>query len=705
MQTRILTYILGCLNLLLVFLVSFNNMLALPDALQWSGRLHPMLLHFPLALLFITAIAYLFWPAERNNPVFSAVFALASFTAVISALSGLFLSHSGEYDPALLTRHKWLGTDISIIAFLLWISRDVKAWKSILVIIALPVLVFGGHYGAALTHGEDYLDWPGNNTTTQQVSITDSSLVYASMIQPILEAKCYSCHNEKKAKGQLIMTSLASLMKGGKDGPLWIAGDALNSHIVQRMQLSEEDKKHMPPRGKPQLSQKEKVLIELWIASGADTAKRIAGYPASDTLRKILAGFITRGQEQRYTMAAASASTIRDLNTPFCTVAPVAEGSPALAVTFTVRGGFTSQQWKAIAALKEQVVNINCANMPLKDEDLSILKDFSNLETLILSGTDILGDGLKYITQLPKLRHVAVSSTKVSADKLKPLASAPALRTVYCWNSGTSLKDSATLAQVNPRIRWDFGKGNDPNELVRLTPPQVKDLEHPILDGGKLLVLRHPMPGVQIRYTLDGAVPDSTSSPLYKDPVRISNACRLRAIATRPGWLTSDTTDMTLFVRSAKPVFAKLLTKPDSNYKLNGVTSLLDEKKGEMNNIRENWLGFHGLNCEASFTFAQPTAFREVVVSTLKKTGPHILPPRLIELWAGNDSTQLKKIASIVPVQPQKYEADKIEAQVLKNDGAYRYYKIKAYPVPALPKWHDSRGKKVWIFVDEIFFN
>ena len=153
-----------------------------------------------------------------------------------------------------------------------------------LMIMMIPVLIAGSHYGASLTHGEDYLSIDTEVKRIPKV-ITDSSAIFDAVIEPILQTRCYSCHNEKKAKGRLVMTSMASLLEGGKGGKIWIAGDPLNSHIIQRATLSEEEKKHMPPRGKPQLSEKEIALLIQWIGKGADVKTRFADLPASDSFR------------------------------------------------------------------------------------------------------------------------------------------------------------------------------------------------------------------------------------------------------------------------------------------------------------------------------------------------------------------------------------------------------------------------------------
>jgi hypothetical protein len=306
---------------------------------------------------------------------------------------------------------------------------------------------------------------------------------------------------------------------------------------------------------------------------------------------------------------------------------------------------------------------------------------------------------------LKKLERLSLNGTALDKTTVQALSKSASLQKVFIWNTGILPSDTAVLRKQNPTIHWDLGLHTDSTELVRLTPPQFLDLQSTILSKGDTLALKHPMPGVQIRYTMDGSKPDSLLSLLYTKPIAVDSAFRLRAITTRKGWLTSDTIDKSIFVRSAKPDFVKLISKPDSNYALKGIESLFDNKKGDMNNIREDWMGFHGVICEAVFRFSQPVKFRELIVSTLKKTGPHILPPDHLELWAGADSLHLKKIATVVPLQPKQYEADKIEAQKLKIDGSYPYYKLRVVPVKALPRWHESKGKKVWIFIDEIFFN
>lgn len=703
MRNSWVTYLLASLNLLLLFLAAFHSNLQLPTFLAWSGRLHPMLLHFPLALILVTVALQFFRlpPSTLNLLTF-----LSAITASTSALLGLFLSTSGEYDNGLLQKHLWLGVSISVLAFLFWLFRNNVFWKRLCMLLIVPVLILGSHYGASITHGEDYLDWPDNNSTIQQVIITDSTAVFAALVEPILASKCYSCHNEKKAKGELIMTSMAALLKGGKNGPLWKPGDPLNSHMLQRAQLSEDDKKHMPPRGKPQLTSQELKILELWIAKGAELQKRFSDYDPVDSFRTAMQAFIPKKEEGKtYDFEAADPAKIKAASTAYCDIRPLAIGSPALSVRFNIRTAFTAKSLQTLDPIGTQIVSLNLTGMPVTDNDLEALSKLSNLEILHLNNTSISGKGLVALASFKKLESLSLNGTALDKTTVQALTKSASLQQVFVWNTGIQAGDTATLQRLNPSIHWDLGTRSDSTELMRLTPPQFTDPQSSVLGKGETLALKHPMPGVQIRYTMDGSKPDSLLSFLYTKPISADSAFRLRAITTRKGWLTSDTIDKTIFIRSSKPDFVKLISKPDSNYALKGIESLFDNKKGDINNISEDWMGFYGVTCEAVFRFSKPVKFRELIVSTLKKTGPHILPPDHLELWAGADSLHLKKIATVVPLQPKQYDADKIDAQKLKINESYQYFKLRVVPVKALPGWHDSKGKKVWIFIDEIFFN
>lgn len=709
---QVLYYLALCLNILLVFLSTFSDKLALPDWVGFTGRLHPVFLHFPLAISLLSVGLYLGKKklTIQDDRTFTLLFFISAISAAVTGLFGLFLSREGGYDLDILIQHQWFGVGISILTYLLFLSFFHgwrKKWIPTISILSILVIIWGSHLGGDLTHGEDFLSFKSSNKM-EEIIVSDSSIVYTSLVEPILKAKCFTCHNEKKSKGGLVMSSIEKLLKGGENGKLWIPGDPLNSHIVQRLDLPEEDKEHMPPKGKSQVTEKEKQLIEAWILHGADMKKRIMDYPVQDSFRIFLSGYIQKSSSvKEYAFSAASAAEIKAAQSPYCYVSPVAAGSPALQVRFLIRSAFSSDQIKNLNKVADKIVQMNLSNMTIKDDDLVLINAFQNLEILNLNATDVTGNGLASLKANKSLYAVALSNTKVSIDGFKQLVRGiPSLKQVYCWNTVVNTATLKELQSLNPNITWHLGYVPDATEILQLTPALLTDNDKFVLGQGDSVRFKHPMPGAIIKYTLDGSAPDSLKSMTYSKPLVFKTATRVRTIAILPGWRTSDTTDHTFFVRSVfKPTYTRFLQPPDIKYMADKEATLFDSKKGEPGNFREGFVGVKENHFDILCAFNTPQTITEILVSTLRNTPSYIMPPEKLELWAGLDSTHLKKITQFIPPKLAGHQYNKIELQRLPVNGTYTYFRIKVFNVSKLPNWHEGKGQKGWAFIDEIFFN
>ena len=174
---------------------------------------------------------------------------LTGLSLSVVALMGFFLSKEGGFDENILNFHKWSGTAVSLFCYglILFYDKIKFGANSSASAALLAIIALAGHFGASITHGENYIFEPFKSKETKVV-FTENSSLYAASVYPILEAKCITCHNDKKIKGELNMSSIDKIMKGGKNGAIWKAGDALQSHIIQRANLPVDDKKHMPPK-------------------------------------------------------------------------------------------------------------------------------------------------------------------------------------------------------------------------------------------------------------------------------------------------------------------------------------------------------------------------------------------------------------------------------------------------------------------------
>ncbi len=112
----------------------FEDKVQLPVFLQVTGRMHPLVLHFPLVLIFvgifleylITRKNFQHSAAEKITPY---VFYLFALSAALTALFGFFLYKEGSYLGEEVMLHKWMGTAVSLLAVLiLWLKEKPAAF-------------------------------------------------------------------------------------------------------------------------------------------------------------------------------------------------------------------------------------------------------------------------------------------------------------------------------------------------------------------------------------------------------------------------------------------------------------------------------------------------------------------------------------------------------------------------------------------------
>lgn len=112
---------------------------------------------------------------------------------------------------------------------------------------------------------------------------TRKDITYEKDIKPIFEASCIKCHGEKKPKAGLRVDNLEALLKGGEEGKVIEAGNAVKSSLLIAVsQLDPEllmpPKPKKRPAGAPEapggpppkpLTPEQVGLVRAWIDQGA----------------------------------------------------------------------------------------------------------------------------------------------------------------------------------------------------------------------------------------------------------------------------------------------------------------------------------------------------------------------------------------------------------------------------------------------------
>ncbi|SIN65861.1 DUF1549 domain-containing protein [Algoriphagus halophilus] len=258
------------------------------------GRLHPMVVHFPIALLLFAAALEIFSLKNYQSkfrPAISALLIAGGISAIVSAIFGLLLASSEGTSGATLDLHKQVGlVTAGLSAFLLFYlyrihknrSRsNVRTLRSVLFLTTIGVSITG-HFGGSLTHGEDFLTEviPGNESSQNIEKLNINLASYQSELSPEKEMKligevrmvfahnCYKCHSGAKIEGELRLDEKEYVFEGGENGKVIVPGSPSESELIRRINLKKGHKEVMPAKGNL-LNDQEKALLELWIQKGA----------------------------------------------------------------------------------------------------------------------------------------------------------------------------------------------------------------------------------------------------------------------------------------------------------------------------------------------------------------------------------------------------------------------------------------------------
>ncbi|HND60395.1 MAG: hypothetical protein JSS48_15785 [Nitrospira sp.] len=139
--------------------------------LELLGRLHPVILHFPLVLLVLGSAVELF-RYFRDSPFLAqavrGLFGLGAIAALLAVGSGWSLAaheHIRSDQRSILELHRWIGLAAAAWSVAAWLSArawsDAQSAKQIwgrrtVVIVTFVLIVVAGHLGAVLVWGHEW---------------------------------------------------------------------------------------------------------------------------------------------------------------------------------------------------------------------------------------------------------------------------------------------------------------------------------------------------------------------------------------------------------------------------------------------------------------------------------------------------------------------------------------------------------------------
>ncbi len=447
--------------------------------IELFGHIHPILVHLPIGILLIgLGLRWLstYPKYVAFTPAVSIVLLTGCITALLSCITGYLLSVSDDYDQSMINWHMWFAIGVLLVSAVLY-SRQVNPALQIsptgLSWSLFVLILITGHLGGSLTHGSDYLTRPIAkifDDDSIQVKLirpltnVQQAAAYDSVVQPILETKCYSCHNAGKKKGGLQMNEFALLMKGGKNGPVIKPGNAEQSELIKRLLLPVDHKDHMPPKEKPQPGESQVSLLHWWINNGATTTTIVKDIPQPGKIHALLMALqqpVLQKNISSYlptkAVKPADQNIVNKLQQNEVTLLPVAQNSNYLALTIINKKQVTKKDIESIDQLKDQVAWIKIQDAIIDDEAANLLSKLTAVNRLHLSGCQLSQKGWEWLNHLNNLEYLNLSGSNVSLSTVIGLTGNKKLHSLYLYQSKVAPTDFAAIRKALPATIVDTG--------------------------------------------------------------------------------------------------------------------------------------------------------------------------------------------------------------------------------------------------------
>lgn len=289
-----------------------------PRLLEAAGRLHVLIVHLPIGLILAAGAIELLGRGRKRPGTRSAArwtLGLGALFALLGAATGWIHAEYVAVGRALsgtLLLHRCGGIATALAAGVTWaISRPAgkvegeSPFYRVGLFVSCGLVTLTGHWGGTLVHGPGYLlepllqrrelregevviDMSDRGSADEAPDRTpeapargstgtgdaNAAVDYERDVRPILAARCYECHGERRQRGKLRLDLLHELLaREGQDVIVRGAPDA--SELIARVELPADDVDVMPAKGET-LTADQIATLRRWIAAGAPLPAAVA---------------------------------------------------------------------------------------------------------------------------------------------------------------------------------------------------------------------------------------------------------------------------------------------------------------------------------------------------------------------------------------------------------------------------------------------
>ena len=491
-----------------------HELLAEGGLLNFFGRFHVLLVHFPVGVLFLAAAMEFFGRFKKQDQIRGAipfVLWIAFLSGIVATVPGYLLMGAEDTTGIAMECHLWTG--LATVVFTLFALVFALKGKTVLYVFSLLVALLAvsaaGHFGGAMIHDDDYLTEfapeplkpllavglgsaeetdtaleptdPANSDPSQATDGEQKELplaeqnVYTNFVVPIMEAKCTECHDENKTKGKLRLDTHQLMMAGadGSDFSTVAPGKPDDSELLVRVTLPKDDDDFMPPKGDG-LTPEEIEILRLWIQAGATTETTVVelGEDPSIVGKAELVAKLHSEKENDSDAwipewdALSSEEKQTRLNEAMAaaeqhnfTLSPISAEDARLRVNvINASKEFGDEQLALLDPVAEQIAWLNLGRSQVTDQGMKVVNHMRNLERLHLEHTKVTDEGIAMLAPLSQLEYLNLYGTEVGNGIFEYFENMPRLRRVYVWQTKV---DPSTARAFERAVNLEINTGVD----------------------------------------------------------------------------------------------------------------------------------------------------------------------------------------------------------------------------------------------------
>ncbi|HPT01972.1 MAG TPA: alkaline phosphatase family protein [Bacteroidales bacterium] len=212
--------------------------------------------------------------------------------------------------------------------------------------------------------------------------------------------------------------------------------------------------------------------------------------------------------------------------------------------------------------------------------------------------------------------------------------------------------------------------------------------------------LSSTMENAEIRYTLDGTIPDRKSRK-YIEPVILASSVTLTSVAFSENSRSEPAVIKVNVVKGIRDI--NLAEAPSSKYPGQGAPGLVDGVRGPDDYFDGAWMGFEEKNIDATIDFGKKRDITSIGIEFLQQPKSWIFLPEVIEYYISPDGVNWELTGDLKPADADgSLQSGPVTLKRNFDLIITRYLRIKVKNIGACPEGHPGAGQKAWLFISEV---